>query len=209
MGKKEFDGRLLDAKSGAPIRVTMDQCPRCDGIWFDQHEAELTMGVQASLADLATAPPLPYCAHCGQSVPAGKMTCTRCQKVLRRTCPPCGGPMNGLLLFGVHLDRCPKCSGLWFDGGELQAVHEAAKGKALPFGGDARHARCKDCHTVIDLRSDPAVGPGQICARCNTTATAAASPPVSSPSFSSVSSASGGEVLEVGITVLELLLKLA
>jgi membrane associated rhomboid family serine protease len=34
-------------------------------------------------------------------------------------CPRCPAELNGFASRGVHLDRCPRCEGIWFDCGEL------------------------------------------------------------------------------------------
>ena len=45
-----------------------------------------------------------------------------------RTCPGCSAQMRPFPAGKVQLDRCTFCSGLWFDGGELEAL----LGKKLP-----------------------------------------------------------------------------
>lgn len=45
-----------------------------------------------------------------------------------RTCPGCSAQMRPFPAGKVELDRCTFCSGLWFDGGELEAL----LGRKLP-----------------------------------------------------------------------------
>ena len=45
-----------------------------------------------------------------------------------RTCPGCSAQMRPFAAGKVELDRCTFCNGLWFDGGELEAL----LGKKLP-----------------------------------------------------------------------------
>ncbi|GEM82815.1 MAG: hypothetical protein KatS3mg074_162 [Meiothermus sp.] len=37
-------------------------------------------------------------------------------------CPNCETGMNEIQRNGVHIDVCPKCRGVWLDGGELEKL---------------------------------------------------------------------------------------
>jgi len=37
-------------------------------------------------------------------------------------CPNCETGMNEILRNGVHIDVCPKCRGVWLDGGEMEKL---------------------------------------------------------------------------------------
>ncbi|RDI95771.1 hypothetical protein DV704_05730 [Meiothermus sp. QL-1] len=37
-------------------------------------------------------------------------------------CPNCQNGMNEVVRSGVHIDVCPKCRGVWLDGGELEKL---------------------------------------------------------------------------------------
>ncbi len=74
-------------------------------------------------------------------------------------CPKCEGEMGEEIRSGVRLDLCPVCFGVWFDGGELEAVREAGDGARLngipkegqryePCG-DSAHIRCPRCEGDI------------------------------------------------------------
>ncbi len=39
-----------------------------------------------------------------------------------KDCPVCHMPMKEVPRFGVLLDVCPRCHGVWLDGGELEKV---------------------------------------------------------------------------------------
>jgi len=39
-----------------------------------------------------------------------------------RHCPKCRGPLQEVTLFGLELDRCDECAGLWFDVNELDQM---------------------------------------------------------------------------------------
>jgi uncharacterized protein len=42
-------------------------------------------------------------------------------------CPKCGGHLTTEELHRVQVDRCPDCHGVWFDGGEIDAVMQASE----------------------------------------------------------------------------------
>lgn len=68
-----------------------------------------------------------------------------------RTCPGCSGVMKPFVVSGIELDRCTFCKGLWFDGGELEAVLKKPAQPALDEGSTSRG--CPVC--VMPMR--PAV----------------------------------------------------
>ena len=39
-------------------------------------------------------------------------------------CPVCGGPLREIGKFGVSVDICPGCMGVWLDRGELEKIME-------------------------------------------------------------------------------------
>jgi hypothetical protein len=39
-----------------------------------------------------------------------------------RSCPKCGGALEGYTFEGFALDRCHDCGGIWLDRGELEAI---------------------------------------------------------------------------------------
>lgn len=58
-----------------------------------------------------------------------------------RTCPGCTAPMRTFPAGKVELDRCTFCSGLWFDGGELETL----LGKKLPAKLDPAVVTSRKC----------------------------------------------------------------
>ena len=42
-----------------------------------------------------------------------------------KSCPKCSEVMSRFSVFGVGLDQCPRCHGLWFDSQELDAIKSA------------------------------------------------------------------------------------
>ena len=58
-----------------------------------------------------------------------------------RTCPGCTAPLRPFPAGKVELDRCTFCSGLWFDGGELETL----LGKKLPAKLDPDIVTSRKC----------------------------------------------------------------
>ena len=91
--------------------IVIDHCPKCRGIWFDEHEMGQVLG---------------FLEHHGSALRAlmrGALQedlnrrparCPRDGSNLRRVCSPRNRK--------VVLDTCPRCSGIWLDGGELREL---------------------------------------------------------------------------------------
>jgi len=65
-------------------------------------------------------------------------------------CVKCSGELQKVSVGGVEVDQCPKCSGIWFDMGELQKVLDqedlARLREASGRGGqDQKRAGCPRC----------------------------------------------------------------
>ncbi len=75
------------------------------------------------------------CARCGVRTKhryESVATCQNCEGVLKaklqadaevqRKCPIDGGLMEKEVAHMIVIDRCPKCHGVWLDGGELEHI---------------------------------------------------------------------------------------
>jgi Zn-finger nucleic acid-binding protein len=94
---------LTGRTSSSPF-VPPSRCTRCRGVWLP-HEAVEAHHLPASLEAAAELPN-------GADARAG--VCPLCHGVLVRARVDSEHPF--------HLDRCPVCSGIWFDEGEWAAV---------------------------------------------------------------------------------------
>lgn len=79
------------------------------------------------------------CARCGKKRTRkefeGIPTCEECQRELElklaaakeapRPCPLDRAPMLKEVVSNVIVDRCPRCKGVWLDGGELELLRGA------------------------------------------------------------------------------------
>ena len=84
------------------------------------------------------------CARCGtraRKASEGPTICEGCQREMQlivegqaedsRNCPIDGTPMQKEISFMILVDRCPNCSGVWLDGGELERLKGGGEEKAL------------------------------------------------------------------------------
>lgn len=68
-----------------------------------------------------------FCSACWQKIDAAKET--------KRMCPVDGTEMHKRLIAGMALiDRCPSCSGTWFDKYELEVIQKEAERKGWNSG---------------------------------------------------------------------------
>jgi Zn-finger nucleic acid-binding protein len=82
--------------------VTVDDCPRCGGVFLDADELLLLSADDRLNAALR---------HRGPA-----------DEVSGRFCPHCRVRMDPEQARGVELEACPKCHGLWLDRGELRKL---------------------------------------------------------------------------------------
>lgn len=83
--------------------VRLDRCSGCGGTWLDYGE----------VVPAAEDPRLPLDARADPSADARSGPCPRCAIELRQTPFP-DGPF--------HVDRCPRCGGVFLDRGELAEI---------------------------------------------------------------------------------------
>jgi uncharacterized protein len=88
-------------------KVEIDYCVSCEGVWLDSGELELLLG--ASGEKITLLPSTKSDEH--------SFKCPRCRKKMEKV-----GSADGILL-----DRCRRGHGLWFDGGELEAILKGNK----------------------------------------------------------------------------------
>lgn len=84
------------------------------------------------------------CARCGTKTRHevdGKATCEACEREMQllveakaedlRPCPVDGATMGKEIAHMIVIDRCPKCQGVWLDGGELERLKGGVEAGAL------------------------------------------------------------------------------
>jgi hypothetical protein len=84
------------------------------------------------------------CARCGTRTRHevdGSATCEACEKEMqliveaegeaKRPCPIDGEWMDKEVAHMIVIDRCPKCHGVWLDGGELERIKGGVEATAL------------------------------------------------------------------------------
>ena len=84
------------------------------------------------------------CARCGEKTRhtvKSTPTCEACEREMAllveaeneqvRPCPVDGERMRKEVAHMIVVDRCPKCQGVWLDGGELERIKGGVEAKAL------------------------------------------------------------------------------
>jgi Zn-finger nucleic acid-binding protein len=141
-------------RDNAGSRVVLDRCPQCDGVWVDgaalgsvsPHLAEVRVQREQLLAF-------------GQR---GSVSC-----------PLCDACAFEVPFFGMLIDFCPECQGIWLDGNERigllteleEPVHEGTYREAA-LAVKRRVTRCVACHEVTPLTQTYVTSTGLICGRC-------------------------------------------
>ena len=84
------------------------------------------------------------CARCNKNSTKrefeGKPTCAECKTELlvgresTRTCPVDGSTLRKEHNNEIIVDRCPQCTGVWLDAGEIEAIKEAAQSEGIAVG---------------------------------------------------------------------------
>jgi Zn-finger nucleic acid-binding protein len=108
------------------LKIELDYCVSCAGVWFDASELELLIAaLKKEGANIK---------------PGNQMNLTPAQvKEAHRQCPHCGSKMDKVWVGDqpkVLIDSCPRGHGLWFDGGELQQVLSQLQSAGHPGPGD-------------------------------------------------------------------------
>ena len=87
--------------------VTIDICPKCEGVWLDTGELKKLIH-NKKLTDYLT-----------------KDIGTQSKSKL--VCPRCGGLMDLEFADDIEVDVCLTCNGVWLDAGELHELKEKSK----------------------------------------------------------------------------------
>ena len=88
-------------------KIELDICAQCDGVWFDAEELGLLLEtLHLNMDELGRAP--------AKKTTEAARKCPYCRKKMKKVAI---GPGDG-----VMIDRCTRGHGLWFDGGELDAI---------------------------------------------------------------------------------------
>ena len=86
------------------MKVEIDYCPRCFGLWFDASEVEKVTR-NHFLAQYVS-------------------STIKVAKDSDIDCPCCGAGLRLQNINGVDIDTCESCGGTWFDFGEVEKLHK-------------------------------------------------------------------------------------
>ena len=102
--------------------LAIDVCRNCGGIWFDSDELKEFIG--HFIQDRDDLPDADIDLH-KDVLPTYRIsepvrTCPRCQQQM--------GKVNYAYDSNIFIDRCPRCQGIWTDGGEIDKIARHTKG---------------------------------------------------------------------------------
>lgn len=101
--------RQLVSGPGGAGHVEIDQCGGCRGVWLDGGEIALLHALRALVPDMY----------------GGAAWKKDLKPALCPACPEHPG-LQRVSIGAFGIDRCTRCQGLWFDGGELGSVLSGA-----------------------------------------------------------------------------------
>jgi len=108
--------------------VTIDACPRCAGMWFDEGELGRVMSTDPiALIELEDEHIPQVQAHARENP--------------ERRCPDCGRLLDRYRYMynsPIDLDTCGTCSGFWVDDAELRKIQDWLDDARHPIGADAQ-----------------------------------------------------------------------
>jgi Zn-finger nucleic acid-binding protein len=111
---------LVSLRSARSDFMTVDMCTGCGGTFFDHGELAKIARKHAAQFEKLEALVQPNRAE-REPMAAGTSS----------ACPGCAAKMESYeyaYCSGITLDRCPKCSGIWVDEGELKAIGRHIEG---------------------------------------------------------------------------------
>lgn len=103
-------------KNSQDGKIDLDRCGGCGGTWFDKGEVDQYLKTRTE-----DAPSAGLASIVGQAQDSKPGQCPRCSIPLAKDASRANA--------AISVDRCGKCSGVWFDGGELQ---RAGKSQGAP-----------------------------------------------------------------------------
>ena len=80
----------------------IDICDECGGIWFDPRELDIMMGEES---------PVELLINIKDPIKSEKLKCPECREY-----------MGTKEIYGVVVDECGICNGIWLDAGELEKI---------------------------------------------------------------------------------------
>lgn len=93
------------------IKLKLDQCFVCNGVWFDKGELEKYLEKSFTIVD---SPPIDSELRDRLDEKVGK--CPRCNVDMIK----CKAPKNP----SITIDSCPDCSGIWLDNTEIDKLEQ-------------------------------------------------------------------------------------
>ncbi len=162
---------FLDDSTG----IILDHCTNCGGFWLDGGELgkmdkELTKIMPVSgkgFSEFLTNVHLPFwykrikrdSKETDFSVPVLPIKHAKLQGSTENKCPACKGNLNRFKAYGIQIESCPECNGIWLEKGELKALK--AKVDTVDWG----NLRWMD-DEIDAIETASAVASERLCPKC-------------------------------------------
>ncbi len=126
--------------------LTLDVCPKCAGIYFDEGEiAALQFDGPEALTEVEDA------------VTPGGLTFV--ESPIPKRCPGCQKPMHGYRYrysSDIRLDGCQNCGGVWIQDGELGKIADYLQATPKTFGGTPAAAQAAESRNAEGIERNEA-----------------------------------------------------
>lgn len=131
--------------NGLPLRrvqflgysgIQLDHCRNCGGFWLDggklqqidQYLIKIMPGKEKGFSEVLAHTHLPFAKRDSKetdfSVPVLPVKHATPLGSTKHVCPVCKSPLDSYGVYGIQLESCPKCNGLWLKKGELKVLKD-------------------------------------------------------------------------------------
>jgi Zn-finger nucleic acid-binding protein len=97
--------------------ITIDVCPKCQGVWLDHGEMELIISKREekfSSQEVEAVNRLCGVSGVSEEDESRELSCPKCEEKMKT--------LNYNYSSGIIVDRCPKQCGVWLDADELEKI---------------------------------------------------------------------------------------
>ncbi|MEM9805837.1 MAG: zf-TFIIB domain-containing protein [Cyanobacteria bacterium P01_D01_bin.56] len=118
--------KLKITQKDGSVFLTLDNCQRCGGVWFDKDEVKLSQQITSPKMQqrITQSPALSqsHCQQCNTLMDRNLKQCPACGWHNQISCPVCQQTLQRKQHNQLTLDVCHSCHGVWFDQVELLAL---------------------------------------------------------------------------------------
>jgi len=155
--------------------IVLDRCGNCGGFWLEGGELELINRELASIMPVKSKGFSEFIGNVhlphwrkrvrregsGADLEAGvpPLRDAELRSEMTSVCPACGNPLNLYAVYGIEIEGCPACKGIWLDTDELRKLKDRSE------RGSWLSLRWLD-DEVDAIERSKAMPSGRLCPRC-------------------------------------------